>query len=112
MEMVFPDGYDLFQQDNVPCQKAKKVQEWFEKNKFQVDLASKASSSQSNLTSVGCPGQTSQLHGGPISQLKGLRGSVANILLPDTTAHNQGSLESIPRRVRAVSAAEPWPKRY
>ena len=30
MEMVFPDGCGLFQQDNAPCLKAKMAQEWFE----------------------------------------------------------------------------------
>ena len=30
MEMVFPDGCGLFQQDNAPCNKAKLVQEWFD----------------------------------------------------------------------------------
>ena len=32
MVMVFPDGCGLFQQDNVPCHKAKMVQEWFEEH--------------------------------------------------------------------------------
>ncbi|KAK3570021.1 hypothetical protein QTP86_009164 [Hemibagrus guttatus] len=32
MEMVFPDGCGLFQQDNVPCHKAKMVQEWFDEH--------------------------------------------------------------------------------
>ncbi|KAK3564655.1 hypothetical protein QTP86_024529, partial [Hemibagrus guttatus] len=67
METVFPDG--LFQQDNAPCTK-----------------------SQSNRASVGCAGQTSLIHGGPTSQLRGLvKGSADNILVPDTTAHLQGS---------------------
>jgi len=30
MEMVFPGGCGLFQQDNALCHKAKMVQEWFE----------------------------------------------------------------------------------
>ena len=46
---------------------------------------------QSNRASVGCAGQTSPIHGGPTSQLTGLKGSAANILVPDTTAHLQGS---------------------
>ncbi|KAK3543232.1 hypothetical protein QTP70_014109 [Hemibagrus guttatus] len=49
------------------------------------------SRSQSNRASVGCAGQTSLIHGGPTSQLTGLKGSAANILVPDTTAHLQGS---------------------
>ncbi|KAK3514617.1 hypothetical protein QTP70_021529, partial [Hemibagrus guttatus] len=36
-------------------------------------------------------GQSSQIHRGPTSQLTGLKGSAANILVPDTTAHLQGS---------------------
>ena len=38
METVFPDGCGLFQQDNAPFHKAKKVQEWFEEhnNEFEV----------------------------------------------------------------------------
>ncbi|KAK3532978.1 hypothetical protein QTP70_006210 [Hemibagrus guttatus] len=37
METVFPHGCGLFQQDNVPCHKAKMVQEWFDEhnNKFE-----------------------------------------------------------------------------
>ncbi|KAK3513688.1 hypothetical protein QTP70_028775 [Hemibagrus guttatus] len=65
METVFPDGCGLFQQDNAK--------------------------SQFNRASVRCAGQTSPIHGGPTSQLKGLKGSSANILVPDTTAHLQGS---------------------
>ena len=48
-----------------------------------VDLASKFPRS-----SVGCAGQTSPIHGGPSSKLTGLD---ANIMVPDTTAHIQGS---------------------
>ena len=32
MERVFPDGCGLFQQDNVPCHKTKRFQEWFEEH--------------------------------------------------------------------------------
>lgn len=35
--MVLPDGHGLIQQDNVPCQKAKMLHEWFEEhNEFEV----------------------------------------------------------------------------
>ncbi|MBN3305358.1 IRF3 factor, partial [Amia calva] len=54
-----------------------------------VDLASKFPRSQSNRASVGCAGQTSPIHGGPTSQLTGLKGSAVNVLVPDTTAHLQ-----------------------
>ncbi|KAK3569192.1 hypothetical protein QTP86_026470, partial [Hemibagrus guttatus] len=56
-----------------------------------VDSASKFPRSQSNPASVGCAGQTSLIHGGPTSQLTGLKGSAANILVADPTAHLQGS---------------------
>ena len=54
-------------------------------------LASKFPRSQSNRASVGCAGQTSPIYGGSTSQLTGLKGSAANILVPDTTANFQGS---------------------
>ncbi|KAK3517616.1 hypothetical protein QTP70_013286 [Hemibagrus guttatus] len=44
--------------------------------------------SQSSPAPVGCAGQTSL---SPTSQLTGLKGSTANILVPDPTAHLQGS---------------------
>uniref|UniRef100_A0A6Q2Z8I9 Arrestin, beta 2a n=1 Tax=Esox lucius TaxID=8010 RepID=A0A6Q2Z8I9_ESOLU len=37
--------------------------------------------------SVGCAGQTGLIHGGPTLQLTGLKGSAANVLVPDTIAH-------------------------
>uniref|UniRef100_A0A673H5R2 Signal transducing adapter molecule 2-like n=1 Tax=Sinocyclocheilus rhinocerous TaxID=307959 RepID=A0A673H5R2_9TELE len=40
-----------------------------------LDLASKFPRSQSNRASVGCAEQTSPIHGGPTSQLTGLKGS-------------------------------------
>ena len=38
METVFPGGCGLYQQDNVPCHKAKMAQEWLRKhnNEFEV----------------------------------------------------------------------------
>ncbi|KAK3569465.1 hypothetical protein QTP86_031433 [Hemibagrus guttatus] len=65
IETLFPDGCGLFQQDNAL--------------------------SQSNQASLGCAGQMTLIHGGPTSQLTGLEGSAANILVPDTTAHLQGT---------------------
>ena len=50
--------------------------------------------SQSNRASVECSGQTSPIHGGPTLQLRGLKGSVGNILVQDTTAHIQGLVDS------------------
>ena len=50
MAMVFPDGSDLFQQDNAPCHTAHIVWEWFEEHVgvLGVALASKFSRSQSD----------------------------------------------------------------
>lgn len=39
---------------------------------------------------MGCAGQTSPIHGGSTSQRTGLKGSVANFLVPDTTAQGHG----------------------
>lgn len=45
-----------------------------------------------NQASVGCAGHTNnQFMELPISQRTGLKGSAANILVPDTTAQLQGS---------------------
>lgn len=38
---------------------------------------------------MGCAGQINPIHGGPISQLKGLKGSAATILVKNTTVHIQ-----------------------
>lgn len=38
MEMVLPDASGLFQQDDVPCHKAKMVQEWFEKHNNKSEM--------------------------------------------------------------------------
>ncbi|KAK3538044.1 hypothetical protein QTP70_027398, partial [Hemibagrus guttatus] len=85
-----------FQQDNALCHKAKMVQEWFDDhNEFEV-LTWPPNSPVLNpiehlwdvLNKIG---QKSPIHEGPTSQLTGLKGSAANILMPDTTAHLQGS---------------------
>ncbi|KAK3560189.1 hypothetical protein QTP86_000653 [Hemibagrus guttatus] len=70
-------------QDNTPCDKSKMVQEWFDEynNEFEVlTWPPNSPDLKSNRVSVGCAGQTSQIHGGPTSQLTGLKGSSANIL--------------------------------
>ena len=38
MEMVFPDGCGLFQEDNTLCNKAKMVQEWFEEHTNEFEM--------------------------------------------------------------------------
>ena len=38
METVFPDGCGLFQPDNVPCKKAKMVQEWFVEHSIEFEV--------------------------------------------------------------------------
>ncbi|MCI4375370.1 hypothetical protein PGIGA_G00108680 [Pangasianodon gigas] len=110
---VSPNGSGLFQQDNVPCYTAKIVQEWFEEHDRvqDVDLASKFPRSQSHRASVGCAGQTSLIHGGPTSQLTGLKGSAANVLVPDTTAQPCGVHASTVcecRMLDAVSVTVSW----
>lgn len=36
---------------------------------------------------MGCAGPTNLIHGGSTSQLAGLKGSAANVVVPDTTGH-------------------------
>ena len=94
METVFPDGCGLIRQDNAPGHKAEMVQEWFEEHNNGLQVFTwppNSSRIQSKRASVGCARQTSPIHEGPTSQLIGLKGSAANILVPDTTAHLQGS---------------------
>uniref|UniRef100_A0A671KEA3 Contactin-3-like n=1 Tax=Sinocyclocheilus anshuiensis TaxID=1608454 RepID=A0A671KEA3_9TELE len=76
--------------DNAPCHKAKMVQEW-----------SKFPRSQSNRASVGCVEQTSSIHGGPTSQLTELKGSAANIQIPQHTF--RGLVESMPLHLKVPS---------
>ncbi|KAK3523387.1 hypothetical protein QTP86_029885, partial [Hemibagrus guttatus] len=38
METLFPDVCGLFQQDNVPCYKAKMVQKWFDEHNNQFEV--------------------------------------------------------------------------
>ena len=93
IENIFPEGCRLFQQDNALCHNANgSGMVWGARQRVScLVLDSKFPRSQSNWASVGCAGQTSQIYGGPTSQLTGLKGSAANILVPDTTAHLQGS---------------------
>lgn len=56
-----------------------------------VDLDFESNRSQSSWTSVGCAGQTSLIHRDSSSELTGLKGSPANIMVPNTRAHLQES---------------------
>lgn len=60
-----------------------------------IDTATIFHRSESNWAFVGYTGQTSSIHiedmRGPTSQLTGFKWTVANILVPDTTTHFQGS---------------------
>ncbi len=79
METVFPGGCGLFQQDNGSGMA------WGAQ--LGLGLQIPQNSNQSNRASVGCAEQTSSIQ----PQLTGLKGSTAYILVPDTTAHLQGS---------------------
>ncbi|KAK3558608.1 hypothetical protein QTP86_021665 [Hemibagrus guttatus] len=94
METLFPDGCGLFQQDNAPCHKAEMLQEWFDEhnNRFEV-LTPPPNSPDLNpiqhlwdVLDKLVPSMEART-----SQLTGLKGSAANILVSDTTAHLQGS---------------------
>ncbi|KAK3546573.1 hypothetical protein QTP70_029961, partial [Hemibagrus guttatus] len=78
-------------QDNAPCHKADMLQEWFDEhsNQFEV-LTWPPNSPDLNPIQHLWDVLDNQVHGGPISQLTGLKGSAANILVPDPTAHLQG----------------------
>ncbi|KAK3529425.1 hypothetical protein QTP70_031116, partial [Hemibagrus guttatus] len=87
---VFPNDIGLFQQANASCHTAKIVQEWSEEH----DKSSRLPNSPDlNLIEYlwDVLNKQSLIHGGPTSQLKGLKGSAADILVPDTTAHLQKS---------------------
>ncbi len=84
MATVFPDVSGLFQQDNVPCHTANIVEDSGLRNMTKSSrcwLGLQIPRSQSNRASVGCAGKTSPIHGGPTSQLTGLKGSAASILV-------------------------------
>ncbi|KAK3541088.1 hypothetical protein QTP86_012747 [Hemibagrus guttatus] len=105
METLFPDGCGLFQQDNAPCHKAEMVQEWFDDHNNQFEELTPPPNSPDlnpiqHLWDV-LDKQVPSMEA-ITSQLTGLKGSAANILVPDPTAHLQGSSGVQPRRVRAV----------
>lgn len=73
------------------------VQKWFRNGVRNtatiqgVHLASKFSRSQSSRASLRCDGQTGQVYGGSTTPLTGPKGSAANVLASQTTAHLQRS---------------------
>ena len=94
MAMVFPDGSGLFQQDNAPCHTAHIVRECFEEHYevFTV-LPWLPNAPDLNLIEHLWDVLDRQVRStlGYTSQLTGLEGSAANVLVPDTTGHLQGS---------------------
>lgn len=84
ISMTFSKGSVFFLQDHT-------VQEWFEETAQGVNLASEFPRSGVDQAFVESAGQTSPTHRGPTSQLKGLKGSAAIVLVPDTTALLQRS---------------------
>ena len=87
------------------CHTAQIVWEWFEEG---VALASKFPIFQSNRASVGCAGKTSWILCSSTSQLAGLKGSAAKVLVPQGTF--RGLVE--PWWISAVSAARRGPTAY
>jgi len=67
-------------------------------------FVSKFPRSQSKWASVGCVGPT-LIHGSSTSQSTGVEGSAANVLVPNTTGHFQGSSRVHFSVVSAVLAA-------
>ncbi|KAK3549732.1 hypothetical protein QTP86_007743 [Hemibagrus guttatus] len=94
METLFPDGCGLFQQDNAPCHKANMVQEWFDEhnNEFEV-LTWPPNSPDLNPIQHLWDVLNKQVRSmeTPPRNLEDLKESTANILVPDPTAHLQGS---------------------
>ncbi|KAK3567781.1 hypothetical protein QTP86_026451, partial [Hemibagrus guttatus] len=94
METLFPDGCGLFQQDNAPCHKAEMVQEWFDDHNNQFEeLTPPPNSPDLNPIQHLWDVLDKQVRSmeAITSQLTGLKGSAANILVSDPTAHLQGS---------------------
>ncbi|KAK3560338.1 hypothetical protein QTP86_006422 [Hemibagrus guttatus] len=94
METLFPDGCVLFQQDNAPCHKAEMVQEWFDDHNNQFEVLTPPPNSPDlnpiqHLWDV-LDKQVRSMETPPYN-LQGPKGSAANILVPDPTAHLQGS---------------------
>lgn len=103
METVFPDGSGLFQQDN----STKMVQERFEEhnNQFKVLTWPPKSPDLNLITRLwDVLNKQKPIRGGPTSQLTGIKGSAANISVPDTT-HTHISHRIMENRIQYNSKA-------
>ena len=67
------------------------VQEWFEEHNNEFEVMTWPPNPPHLNPIEHLWDVVSPIHGGPTLQLTGLKGSAANILVPDTTAHLQGS---------------------
>ena len=66
----------------------KMVQEWFEEHSNELEVLTWPPNSR-GLNPIE---HLWDVHGGPTLQLTGLKGSAADIVVPDTKAHLQGSV--------------------
>ena len=110
MEMVFPDGCGLFQQDNAPCLKATVVQEWFEKHdKFEV-LTWPPNSPDLNLIEDLWDVLDKQVWSteAPPCNLEDLKNLLLTSWCQIPKQTSRGLEESMPWWVRAVLAATPF----
>ncbi len=115
MATVIPDGSGLFQQDNVPCHTAKIVQEWFEEHYKELKVLTwPPNSPELNLIEHLWDVLEKQVRSmqAPPCNLQDLK----DLLLMSwcQIAHDtfRGLVESMPRRVRAVLAAQGGPTQY
>ena len=115
METVFPGGSGLFQQDNVPCHKAKMVQEWFEEhnNEFEV-LTWPPNSPDLNPIQHLWDVLNKQVQSmeAPPRNLQVLKDLLLTSWCQIPQKTFRGLVESMPRLVRAVLAAKVGPTQY
>uniref|UniRef100_A0A8P4K6M0 Transposable element Tc1 transposase n=1 Tax=Dicentrarchus labrax TaxID=13489 RepID=A0A8P4K6M0_DICLA len=115
METVFPDGSGLFQQDNVPCHKAKMVQEWFveHNNEFKV-LTWPPDSPDLNPMEHLWDVLDKQVRSmeAPPNNLQDLKDLLLTSWCQIPQHTFRGLVESMPQRVTAVLAANGEPTQY
>lgn len=76
LPLVLPDGSGLLQQDNTPCHTAKIVQGCFEEHDREFKVLTWPTNSLNlnrDWTSIGWPGPTNAIHGGPTFNLQDLK---------------------------------------